>query len=891
MAKGYKVSIIVAVYNAEEFLKESINSVINQTVGFDNIELILVNDGSKDNSLNICNEYAKKYSNIVVINKENEGVSKARNAGIKASTGKYIMFLDSDDTLSLNAVDVLTNYFDAHFDEIDMVTYPLYNIKGEKMYLTPRYNMFGKENNIFDLKETPYLIQPNINIIYKGSLKSYLFDPNLYYSEDEAFNIKILAIKEKIGYCPDAKYYYNKNNQLGVVNTKMNPLYSFDNMIYEYNMLTKEYIDNNKKIPAFIQASILNAFSWRIRGDKLLPYYLKGKEYDQAIEKLKKLINLVDTKIIANCPNMEKYFKIYCLKLKNLELEARLHSNYFELYADNVKIDSLKKIAVVFNKMKHHGNNLEILGAIRSPIFFAIEPKLKAYLILRNKDIKTETIELFKSNLSQYGSKMETAKIYGFNFNIDLRKVRKIYFKVELGDYEYPPFYEFSKYVPFNKKIGYRSYIYKNNIISINDRYLRIKKKTLTDTIKISVKKYLILLKKHKIFTMVNRFLSNFYKKNKEIWLYNDSHGVYDNGYTQFMHDESIKDGVLRYYVYDDELSQIIDKFKGVSNKKLVKSGSLKHKLLYINSSKILSSYNNLSAYCPLYKSSHYYRDLVHYDLIYLQHGILYADLLKMYSNETNEIEKVVISSNFEYNNLINKYNYTENNFIKSGMPRLDFINLDSKPSNKILFAPTWRAHLIGDLINNRREIFPDRFMKSDYYLKINDLINSDELNKVLEENDLVFELKLHPIFKDYVELFKSHFDRIKVSADKIDLDEYKLFITDYSSYIFDFVYLNRPIIYFLPDDPEFKAGLHTYRKLDLPHEDGFGPVTEDADVLIKEIKNVVKNDFKGDSKYNKRMQEFFISRESNHRDTLYNELIKKDNTKIINSKTKKGSN
>ena len=98
----YDFSVVTAVYNSEKYLKESINSIVQQN-GFNKIQLILVNDGSTDSSLSICKEYAKIYpNNIVVVNKPNGGVSSARNFGMLFVKGKFINFMDSDDKMGVN---------------------------------------------------------------------------------------------------------------------------------------------------------------------------------------------------------------------------------------------------------------------------------------------------------------------------------------------------------------------------------------------------------------------------------------------------------------------------------------------------------------------------------------------------------------------------------------------------------------------------------------------------------------------------------------------------------------------------------------------------------------------------------------------------------------------
>ena len=93
--KSFLISVVIPIYNISLYLEEAINSVINQTIGFNNIELILVNDGSTDNSEKICLKYLKKYpDNVKYIKQNNAGVSNARNNGMKIATGKYINFFD-----------------------------------------------------------------------------------------------------------------------------------------------------------------------------------------------------------------------------------------------------------------------------------------------------------------------------------------------------------------------------------------------------------------------------------------------------------------------------------------------------------------------------------------------------------------------------------------------------------------------------------------------------------------------------------------------------------------------------------------------------------------------------------------------------------------------------
>lgn len=101
------VSIIVPVYNVEKYLEKCIESIINQT--YSNLEIVLSDDGSTDNSPSICDEYALKDSRIRVIHKSNGGLSDARNAALDIISGKYITFIDSDDYIEKEAIEILVN--------------------------------------------------------------------------------------------------------------------------------------------------------------------------------------------------------------------------------------------------------------------------------------------------------------------------------------------------------------------------------------------------------------------------------------------------------------------------------------------------------------------------------------------------------------------------------------------------------------------------------------------------------------------------------------------------------------------------------------------------------------------------------------------------------------
>lgn len=877
----YDVSIIVAIYNNDKYLEKCIKSVIKQDYDFERIQLILINDGSTDNSIKICNKYAKKYNNILLIDKKNEGVSRARNIGIKKAKGKYIMILDSDDEISNNAVKELVSFFDNNYDRIDLVTYPMVNITKKSKNVHFRYGFFDKGTGIYDLEEYPYICQSNVNIIFKNKFNdNILYNTNMFFSEDEEFNTRILLEKLKIGYCSKAKYYYNKTNELSAIKNKSNPYYCFESLMEYHEYLINFFESKGKNVPKYVQAVILNDFRWRVKTDEIFPYFLPNIEFNKEVARIKNILKKVDNDIIINNKKINIYHKIFFLKFKGENLYLKFIDNKkYQICCNNQVCLTAERITIVINRYKVKENKVNILAYIRTPIFEINNYKPELYLryIDKENNKKDKKIEkFFVSNKSYFCSKIKTNHFFGFELNLNLNEIKRFKFVFKLMGQEINAKVECSVYTPFNEMLGRYMVEKGNKIIRFNPKnkgkyQFYIRERNLKNSIAlklINLKRYIMNNKKIKI-------LRCFAKTNKKIWIYTDRKGILDNAYYQFKHDINIKDNIRKYYVYDGKKRQYKKAFTKKERKYLVKYNSLIHKILFLKSSKILTSFSSLYEYCPVSKFYKYYRDVMKYDLIYLQHGILHADLLKMYSKEFTEIDKIVVSSEFEKRNFIEKYKYNDEDIIMSGMPRLQNSKKEVDVKNKILLAPSWRKYLIGEIYKGERELKEKVFLKSNYFTEMSRFINSKELINLLKTQNLELDLQLHPIFRDYANLFKTNSKRVSI-VERTNIEEYKLLITDFSSFQFDFVKLKRPIIYFVPDMPEFKAGLHSYRKLDLDYENAFGKLTLNTKDLMETIKKIIKNNFKDEEKYIQREKEFFVDT-NNTQEKLYNELIKGD--------------
>ena len=213
------ISVIIPVYNVEEYLRECVDSVLNQTYG--NFEIILVDDGSTDSSGEICDEYVEKDERISVIHQKNSGLSRARNTGFDASEGKYIYFLDSDDYIAENTFESLLGiaekdnsdivFFDAvSFADTDDFTVKQNYIRKAKYKIDKGYNIFSVMVKSNEYHSAVYLMFFNKKFIVNNNIA---FIPDILH-EDMVFTYQLFCKASVVSQCNQALYYrrYRKNS-------------------------------------------------------------------------------------------------------------------------------------------------------------------------------------------------------------------------------------------------------------------------------------------------------------------------------------------------------------------------------------------------------------------------------------------------------------------------------------------------------------------------------------------------------------------------------------------------------------------------------------------------------------------------------------------------------
>lgn len=307
-----KISIIVPIYNSEDKLERCINSILSQS--YKDIEIILINDGSTDESLKICEEFKNKDKRIILIDKKNAGVSAARNCGLDITTGEYIQFVDSDDYIKPNMCECLLKGICKSKADVVICGYD----RTEKNKITSKFPKEATINKLYDFKDTfselfnNALFNAPWNKLYrKERIKKY-FKENLSIGEDLLFNLSYFSDCDKIVMINDCLYNYDVLSQESLASQYDDNLFNIEVMLYKE---VQKFLGDSFKTTDF--RYINNVFA------KEIYYFLKklvilsGDDKKTKLEHIKNCIENKDVKsMLSNIDLSDNQIKIVCFFMK-----------------------------------------------------------------------------------------------------------------------------------------------------------------------------------------------------------------------------------------------------------------------------------------------------------------------------------------------------------------------------------------------------------------------------------------------------------------------------------------------------------------------------------------------------------------------------------------------
>lgn len=413
----YDISIIIPCYNCSKFVEETILSLKKQTYDFNKIEILLINDGSQDNTLEVIKKYEDK--NIIVIDKKNEGVSATRNLGIQVSRGKYLLFLDPDDYLSEKTIANIIQFFDKHYDEIDLVTYPmiLFYPNGRKV-MHGRYKNDYDETKVYDLNEYYFLVQATINVCIKNN-KDYAFDTKQFYSEDEQFNAKILMDKKKIGFVREAIYYYRQHSA-SITSHKQD--FDFEK-VYRFHSALQERYHNHP----YIQSIIINNLRWRLNEECLYPNTLTKEEINEYVKNIARRLSKIDFSLFNDFLNNRMLLHLVALSNQKCRVKKNSDNTYSLWCNSKLIVDNIISRQYLYS-YELDNKILTLHGRVNTAFFHGNDVKLIAQFTYKKGRHEKKNISLFYD--IDYFKNYER----DYALKIDLTCVKKISFYLEIND-------------------------------------------------------------------------------------------------------------------------------------------------------------------------------------------------------------------------------------------------------------------------------------------------------------------------------------------------------------------------------------------------------------------------------------------------------------------------
>lgn len=891
MHNNFLFSVILSI-DTISYFEESINSIINQTIGFkDNIQIIIIDSVGADDSKTVSEFYKNKYPrNVVTVDNNNQSsISVLKNKALELASGKYITFLNASDKWDIHAFKTIISTF-KKFPEAKIAS-----CKTKEYESTIGNHIF----NNFKYKTTQLLNLDNFNtlnywqeyiagVVIDSKLIDDLKFPETMLFYGDTFFINILLCKSNhLLMIKNAEYIYREEYLNPTINENLK-----ETLVKDKESLATLLFSKSKEFHGYIkpifQSLVFNLFQQHFLQDR--PKNSFNQQLKKIFfEKCKIIFQNIDDKVISRSKFFSLFSKAYALKLKH-------GNNFFKTikwkknvaFYNDVKLFSINKKNVALYSLKTRNNQLVIKGKTNLSMFDT--PYTLFYM-----DNSKNKYQINLTRATEYDIKINNKLIIPieyFTINLPLKENIKytLYLEFE-NNHAYPIKPAWSIFSKFGNKFENLYHKTKEFIILNKNNSILIKKRTIKRLFYYEIKriKEILLFKNtplrirlKAIFIRILYHLNSITKK--EIWLISDkNNSAGDNGGNLFKYISQLKSSNIKPVFILNKNSSHYKEMKKYG--KIVKPLSINYYIDFLRAKNLISAYAESKVYAPFfYNDTIFYKDLIDFNYIYLQHGVMQGQLLSYVEPEKN-ISLITVSTAMELNNLQNDIYKNNKQVIQlTGMARYDALGT-TEIKRKIIFCPTWRNSLAGSLIGDgRTRMYLDNFSTSDYCKFYNALINNNRLLKAINEKNYEALFFIHPSFIAQADDFNGN-ETIIVSKDlanyEKELNEAALMITDYSGVSFDFAYQYKPIIYSQFDDLYAQEGAHSYKKTYYDYKtQSFGPITHTVDETVDAIINALNNDCKMEDLYKKRVDEFFTYHDKNNCQRIYDAIINLDTTK-----------
>lgn len=317
----------MAVYNAVPYLKEAFRSLRIQSIGFDRVQVILVDDGSTDGSGKICDALARRHpKNVISLHQQNAGPSRARNLGMEQATGKYLNFMDSDDRMTPETLASVAAFFACHEAETDVVAVPTRYFDAEEGEHWQN-GRFAQGDRVIDLRNEFNFLQAAANSAFfvREHVKDVHFQEGLSYAEDTRYTLTCLAGRETIGLVKNGCYEYRRRTSGSSLTQQVgqHPLWK-TKWMDQYEFWALDYFQRSDgTLPKWVQYALLCHLGNRVNVDSIRG----GTREDQAYTaRIREVAARIDVEVYRAADEVKPGVRRLLRSLTFPEMEIRLRA-------------------------------------------------------------------------------------------------------------------------------------------------------------------------------------------------------------------------------------------------------------------------------------------------------------------------------------------------------------------------------------------------------------------------------------------------------------------------------------------------------------------------------------------------------------------------------------
>ena len=883
----FEFSVIMAVYNTEAFLEEALESLAQQSYGFEKIQVILVDDGSTDGSGKICGAYAAKQpQNVIALHKPNGGQSSARNLGLQYAEGKWLNFLDSDDKLEPDVFEKVAAFIAEHGDETDVVAIPM-RFFGNKKGNHPINFRFRKGTRIANLEEEWDCFQFSLAAAFvrADSARKYAFKKNRkqVISEDAREIAYILIHRQTIGLVTDCYYLYRKWGGSTIDNAAKKKAYYID-YVNDHFLGLIHYAEREIGfVPDFISYMIMYDIQWRVRMRAIPEGVLTESEKEEYLRLLHEVLLKISDEVIQASRNINIEHKLFAYELKYLEKRRVVeNSGHLEIWAGNEKRFDLEQGGCTLAFWNANNNVATLEGSFNAMAGW--EQGLSVIVT----DGENDYVAKFEDEItSTCALEQEVMRTYRFKAEVPLAPsalTTELILKVRVdGKEAILTNLRTGEFFPLSRALS-RSYLIENGTClrwGEECRSLQLRKQKAGTAFCAEMGFDAQLWERNhdgnrkaipaRWVVMLGKAL-----KRKPLWLISDrATKADDNGEAFFRFMQSHPEIDTRFVL--DANSEDLARMKKIG--KVVSRFSFRHKILSLMSDYIVSSQAECEVSNPFHGHSEPYSDMLYQNrFVFLQHGVTKDDLSNWLCRRNKNLSGFVTAAYPEYNSILHgDYDYTEKQVWLTGFPRFD--RREDHKEKTIYIMPTWRKYLLDHWDKDTDTwVAKPGLERSDYVVFYKKLLNSEKLFAAARKYGYKIVFFPHPNFQTFLNKFGGHRDLVvatKFTSYNEVYSKASLAVTDYSSAVFDMVYMYKPVLYTQFDKEKFFHGEHVYTKGYFDYErDGFGEVEYDLDSTVDRIIEYMANDCQLKEKYRKRIDNFFAFHDKNNCQRVYEKIM-----------------